>query len=158
MQSRRSPQRSRLPNAESYCQTLSLQCVVGRQGTADSLVHHSQAVVRERLTIHLGPLTKKPPPMPPATALRDNDDLQKVTQAVRGGIRRQAIGYCERWLFVQQGCPILNTPAQSGNGLQGREFWVVPIGTLLPNFRPQRPPTLGPFSTQVYSKWRGRPA
>ena len=38
------------------------------KGTADSLVHHSQAVVRERLTIHLGPLTKKTTLMPPATA------------------------------------------------------------------------------------------
>jgi len=74
----------RLPNAEPDCQTLSLQCVVSRQGAADSLVQHSQAVVRERLTVHLGPPHEKAAAdAPQRRLLRDNDDLQKVTQTVR---------------------------------------------------------------------------
>ena len=69
----------RLPNAEPDCQTLSLQCVVSRHGAADSLLQHSQAVVRERLTVHLGPPHEKAAADAQRRLVRDNDDLQKVT-------------------------------------------------------------------------------
>ena len=52
-------------------------------GAADSLVHHGQAVVRERLIVHLSPHEKAAADAPQRRLVRDNDDLQKVMQTVR---------------------------------------------------------------------------
>src|SRR5882757_7461572 len=95
----------RLPNAEPDCQTLSLQCVVSRQGPADSLVQHSQAVVRERLTVHLGPLTKKQPLMPPS------DGFYAIMTTYRRSRRRCAV--TSRHAKVRLGAAIIAQAASN---------------------------------------------
>jgi hypothetical protein len=42
----------RLTDAESGFHALSNECVIGRYGPADGLIHHGEAIVRERLIIH----------------------------------------------------------------------------------------------------------
>ena len=66
------------------------------------------------------------------------DDALKIV--ARGADKEDsaAAARCERWHFVQQGCPILDTLLKAGTvcGSGGTPSY-------LP--RPQRPPTLGPF-------------
>src|SRR5712691_9015973 len=89
----------RLPNAEPDCQTLSLQCVVSRHGAADSFVQHSQTVIRERLTVHLGPPHEK------AAADAPSDGLY----AIMTTYRRSWSGLGER----RAGCALKNSTSSA---------------------------------------------
>ena len=76
-------------NAELGCYTLTVQCVVGRQGATHGLVHHGEAVICERSIIHRSPSYEKAAAgLRSATAFRYAHSDRKV---ISEGARKQLI-------------------------------------------------------------------